>query len=381
MPTKLRIKRIDNADLESGYGDLQDGELLVTRNIELTGPQDGIEVLDRTLLIGDGNAFGPMPVSGAGGGNVTDSLLMTSAMFGATPNVNKQFSVSGRTTIYNRFAYLPSLYPMGPGAVDYFMGSQCKAIINGTYQVSTPFVITDVVGVRTTNKSTIQYALVFADFNIDRTGSDELGSYGSSAFSSNVPARGRLLNPLVNYADIPTNEAEIDALVANWNPLYGTNASPYVDNLIYAGVIQIPADYDVNNANPALNPDQWDWDADSTSCVFTPLWDLYAPGTDFGRWGRVQPNLSSSSMYDFATPQITDRPYITITLGDYHTDSNFAFPDNRYMVILNTVSYEGSEMQLGSVTIEDKTVNGFKINTNGWVDKLVVDWYAVYVGR
>lgn len=373
MPTKLKIKRSDYTYIAGGNSDLEDGELIVSRNIVLTGPQTGTSVIDRTLYVGDGvDTYTYLPVSGAGGGNVTDAMLMTSAMFGATPQSNKQGGVCGRTTIYNRFVYLPELEPFDDSMV---MGKQAKAVINGVYQNAVPFVVPDPIRPGSTAVSgTERYALVFADYNIDRTGIKESGGFATGLFQHTSTARGRLLD-LIDAVDLPTTEAEIDALMVESTLI--SQDPDYLDNLMYAGAILIPTTW----SYVTDNIDDLTWDTSGLHDSFYTLSELYAAGTDFGKWGRVSPNLADGDVYDVFTQQITDKSYVDIAFGDYHPNGDFEFPDDRYMVMVTPSSYKGSEMQLGSISVEGKTRQGFKINTNGWVDKLVVDWFAVYVGR
>ena len=64
---------------------------------------------------------------------------------------------------------------------------------------------------------------------------------------------------------------------------------------------------------------------------------------------------------------LASEPFVYVPL-------RYALPSVYYGVILEVQSYVGSAWQLGDVYAADKTVNGFKIKTNGACDRLVVRW-------
>jgi ribosomal protein L30E len=56
---------------------------------------------------------------------------------------------------------------------------------------------------------------------------------------------------------------------------------------------------------------------------------------------------------------------------------SYVTPNADYAVSLEVQSYSGSMWELGDVYAKDKTVNGFKIATNGACDRLIVRWLVV----
>jgi hypothetical protein len=92
----------------------------------------------------------------------------------------------------------------------------------------------------------------------------------------------------------------------------------------------------------------------------TEITDPYLQNVTLTSVRRLEPDVPMA----FASS-----PFVLVALP-----RNMASSD--YIVTFDTVSYSGSEFQLGRIFAADKATNGFKVYVNGMVDNVQVRWYV-----
>ncbi|MDR1379652.1 MAG: hypothetical protein LBJ36_11475 [Synergistaceae bacterium] len=104
-----------------------------------------------------------------------------------------------------------------------------------------------------------------------------------------------------------------------------------------------------------------------------PLYSVSVPAgnTEANEQYLAKVTLTSIRKLESNCPAIlTAEPFVYVPLP-------YVVPDPDYAVILEAESDIGSAWELGDIYAKDKTVNGFKIATNGICDRLKVRWTLI----